>query len=303
MRVSDTDMRMIATLNDNYAATSRWLLALRAAVSPLSFLVISLGIAAVLIQRFALRDIAALRREMAAFRAYRTLPNVPDPGVTTHETLAMREDFSALAAQLLSEERAAQERLHNAEVLQREVFHRVSNNFQVIQSIIRLIGRETGKSPHLDLVSERVQLLSAAHHAVHKTADASLQPVGGALQSLVDELKAAGWLKGIAVQIKADERVLPVYQTYALVHLATEALRRLERSGSEAITIALSNGKMTISGADTPLGQSDAISRRLKEAFTRELHGQSSWEGSTFVVTFPMDDPRPAPDAGPGPNG
>lgn len=286
LRISQSDVALLAHLKENYALPPAWQRIATAAVLPLGFLAFTLIIGSFLIDRFALRDIHRLRREIALFRQKRTQPQPKITNATSRETLQMREDFAQLATLLVTEESIAQARLDHAEDLQREVFHRVSNNFQIVQSITRLIERGDAKAG-LDALRARIHMLSAAHHALHQLDEPDLRSVSDALPELVRAMSLSSQIGAVHVDLVGARHVLPVRETYALLHLTGEALLRFEGSGATDIRITLQPDTLTIE-ADAPPTPPDAIGPRLIETFARELDSNAKWESDTrLVVRFP----------------
>lgn len=267
MRIFPSRYQLIALFDKDYSVPPYWQRALEGAVLPISFVVLSLIISSILIRRLALDDVQALRREMASFGTDRALPQAACGMGGSDETRAMRSDFSALAEQLLTEEAIAQARLDHATTLQREVFHRVSNNFQIVQSIIRLIQREGGT---LSDVNERIVLLSLAHHALHAQDDPALSGPSEALSRLMAAFAHQGWFNGTPVPVTVHLSNLNVEKTYALLHLTSELLRRLMLSGATGVSVTVDPSGLSIM-YELDSWAKDATGDRLIDAYARTL--------------------------------
>lgn len=115
------------------------------ALWPVLLYLITLLIASILLHRLVLMDANLLRADIDAFRKTGMLTSDPDRTVTKEGEETTREIFTDLAQRQIVADQIADARLTHAETLQMEVFHRVSNNLQIIQSMIRLLGRGSKK--------------------------------------------------------------------------------------------------------------------------------------------------------------
>lgn len=284
MRVGQSDLLLLTLMTRNHAAPSAWVQVAEAGLMPIGMAIVAMILGGALVHRFALSDIMRLRRDMARFRQHRALPDPDLTNATSRETYEMREAFHDLAVQLVTEENIAQARLDHAEQLQREVFHRVSNNFQIVQSITRLIERGDATSG-LRALRARIHMLSAAHHALHRLDAPDLRPVSEALPELARAISVGSDIGTVHVTVADSSSALSVRRTYALLHITGEALLRFETSQARDIHVTLSPGALVIT-ADAPPAPPDAIGPRLIETFARELSGQVSWDDNTLTVSF-----------------
>ncbi|MCK8482575.1 hypothetical protein MUY21_00850 [Aliiroseovarius sp. S2029] len=292
--VTAFDLRLIATLRPGVAAPPVWRTVVNAAFVPLVLLALSLLLADLLIRKLAVNDITRLTRDMKAFRQDRDLPRQGVGPWATDETAAMQAEFSTLSDQLLREEAEAQNRLHNANIMQREIFHRVGNNLQIIQSILRLYAKEaqTQEARQLiDQVAARIRVINLVHNAVHRSVDAPVLSAGQTVSKLIQGLQHEGL---IASDIDIDQRFqdvgLRVSQIYALCYLLVEKLTRLSRSGASRIQIDLVEDDATIvlsvSANVGQLAAADPVRARLREVYTRDLRATARWHTETDTVTF-----------------
>ncbi len=242
---------------------------------------ITLALASVLLRHFVLRKTEVLREEIEAFLTRGDLPKVDDDHDPETEAEAARRAFRELAEEQL----ISQTRLEHAEVLQREVFHRVSNNFQIIQSMIRLIARDKDVIDPLRELEERVQLLSIAHHAHHRLDDVDMRALAAALPALVDGMKAAGFLESTQIELDIARKSLPVQHSYAVLHLAIEGLRTLDQSSAEHARLMFSNGEFAIT-SDADDATPSFTSTRLATAFAKQLGGRADWSDGGLRVSF-----------------
>jgi len=167
----------------------------------------------------------------------------------------------------------------------KELFHRVSNNFQIIQSMIRLVARDPEIADLAAEMEERIQLLSIAHDVLHGPADAGLAPPERALPSLIAGLQRAGYFAATRVVLDMQASPMTEPRIYALLHIVTEIARAMERSAATRITLTVSpQGLSAVADTDdVDFGQS---ARQLTRAFARELGGDVRWqpEGVQVII-------------------
>lgn len=169
--------------------------------------------------------------------------------------------------------------------LQREVFHRVSNNFQIIQSMIRLISRDSSITDPGRELEERIQMLSIVHHAQHSLDSASMQPLSQALPNLVFGVQGAGLLSGKSITHAITGDNYSVQRGHALLHISVEALRALDRSDAHNIVIAVTPDTLIISSDASNL-EPDFTTQKLTQAFAREFGGKVVWNHSGLATSF-----------------
>ena len=258
---------------------------LEAAVLPLVLLALTLAIASIVIRFVATREIRDLGDDMRRFRADRSLPQAEPAAPRSDDISAIRTEFLHLAGEIRNEQSIAEARLFHAEQLQKEVFHRVSNNFQVIQSITRLVARDKTIADPLREIEERVLLLSIAHQAQHQINSAELRPISRALPEVIRGMRTAGYLRGVEVEEQVLVSHLPIDRSYALIYLMIEGLRRIDRAGASVLTITLGEDSLTIEGdfGDVP---PDKTSDGLTTAAARELGGKVLWAAGRFSAQY-----------------
>lgn len=293
-------LRLIATLQPGVAAPPVWLIIVNAGFVPLLLLTLSLLLADLLIRKMALNDITRLTRDMRAFRQDRDLPKLGLGRWATIETAAMQVEFSALSDQLLHEEAEAQNRLHNANILQREIFHRVGNNLQIIQSILRLYEQDTHTPEEQQLVNRlaaRIRVINLVHNAMHRTVDAPVLPVGLIISKLIQGLRHEGIIDA-DIEITEDFQniELRINRAYALCYLLVEKLKRLSRSGAQHIQISLledgDQAVLTISANVRELARPDPVSARLRHIYAHDLQATAHWHHNVNSVIYKAQMPR-----------
>lgn len=173
----------------------------------------------------------------------------------------------------------------HAKDLQREIFHRVSNNFQIIQSMIRLISREPSIVDMGRELEERIQLLSIVHHAQHCLNSASMHPLCHALPNLIFGVQGAGILATQTITHVLTGSSFSAQRVHALLHIVVEALRALDRTDAHSVVIAVSHDTLIISSDASNL-KPDVTTQKLTQAFAREFRGKVIWNHSGLATTF-----------------
>jgi len=276
---------LMTRLDRDYAEKSLWSYILQASVVPLTLVLVAAGTSAYLINRLVIADITKLRADMQEFQRVRKVPEADLSGSIATETSRMRQKFARLAATLVQEEEIAQARLEHAEDLQREVFHRVSNNFQIVQSIARIIAREGGDPTAMKKMETQIALLSAVHHSLHHIEDSEMRSLNAALPSLVTNLEFAGLVPRSGVALSHVNFSLPVAQTYSLLHAIAEWVVDLVGQGASEIEIVLGIGQLKIT-SDVQITPEQNIYRRLAAAFAAEMNGTVERTENGIVMQF-----------------
>lgn len=169
--------------------------------------------------------------------------------------------------------------------LQREIFHRVSNNFQIIQSMIRLISRDKSVTDPSREMEERIQMLSIVHHAQHCLESSSMHPLEQALPNLIFGVQGAGLLSGKTIGHTITGDNYSTQRGHALLHISVEALCALDRTDARSIVIAVTPETLIISSDATNL-EPEFTTLKLTQAFAREFGGKVVWNHSGLATTF-----------------
>ena len=167
--------------------------------------------------------------------------------------------------------------------LQKEVFHRVSNNFQIIQSMIRLVSRDPSVTDVAGELEQRIQLLSIAHNAQNCFNSAAIHSIQTALPNLILGVQRGGFLVGREVKQDVSCSTLSPQRTYAILHVLVEALRVLDRSTARNIHIALSDDELAISSDAEGLSVNESTTA-LTAAFAREVRSTPEWSDSGLTL-------------------
>ena len=170
-------------------------------------------------------------------------------------------------------------------ILQKEVFHRVSNNFQIVQSMIRLVCRDPSVKDIAAELEERIQLLSIAHHAQHSLEDARFHPVDQAMANAIAGMRRGGFLIGRDVTCDVSCRTMSIQRAYALLHIVVEVLRVLDRSAARKIDVVLRDDRLEIR-SDAPSLALNQSTKLLASAFARDVGRDPVWSENGLTLDF-----------------
>lgn len=167
--------------------------------------------------------------------------------------------------------------------LQKEVFHRVSNNFQIVQSMIRLVSRDPSVTDVAAELEQRIQLLSIAHTAQNCFDSVAVHSIETALPNLILGVQRGGFLIGRQIELDINCSGLSRQRTYAILHVLVEALRVLDRSTARSIQIELSDETLVIS-SDAETISINESTKALTAAFAREVNNAPEWSDSGLTL-------------------
>jgi two-component sensor histidine kinase len=210
---------------------------------------------------------------------------------------------------MLAETRKAAE---HREMLFEELNHRVKNNLQLVQSLLRLRGR--GQSDEIREILDEVALRVAAIGELH----AELNSLGGdLLVDLGDLLGRVGTNpalvppeRGVTVRCSTASLAVPVDEAIAAALITVEAVTNAikhafpdDRLGRIDIVLEAADDEARLSIADDGIGikrldrASTSSGLNLIEALARKLGGSlevGSDGGTRLVVTFPRPSLNPS---------
>jgi two-component sensor histidine kinase len=218
----------------------------------------------------------------------------------------------ATTQEALAEQRkAASER----EVLLREIYHRVKNNLQIIQSLLRLGSRdlsEEQREPFENAV-RRIGAMARVHTLLYNSPDLASIDFKEYLDGLVREIADAFGAeeRRIETVVEAQSMRVPLDTAVPLAFIATELLTNAykhafpdDRTGRITIMAGREDGHGLLTIADTGVGLPEStVPRRplgltIVSKLVQQIGGtmeEPSPGQSRFRVTFPLDGASPPP--------
>jgi two-component sensor histidine kinase len=215
-------------------------------------------------------------------------------------------------AALAEQRKSASER----EVLLREIYHRVKNNLQIIQSLLRLGSR--GLKPEqrepFESAIRRIGAMARVHSLLYKSPDLASIDFRDYLEDVVRETAEAfgADLRGIETELDADSMRVPLDTAVPLAFITVEILTNAfkhafpsPRRGTVRVSARqqADKGVLTVSddgvglpataagGSRRPLGLT--LVNRLVDQIGGTLESPQAGQ-STYRVTFPLAAPRAA---------
>ncbi|TDR94029.1 sensor histidine kinase [Enterovirga rhinocerotis] len=256
----------------------------------------------------------ALSLALAAILAVFIIHTITERRVS-NERLAASRALGELDARLLAtsqdalndQRRAASER----EVLLREIYHRVKNNLQIVQSLLRLGSRDLKpgqREPFEDAV-RRIGAMARVHTLLYNSPDLASIDFRDYLEELLRELSEgfSAEKRSIESILNAEAMRMPLDTAVPLAFIAVEILTNSfkhafpdGRSGRITVEVHKEGDTATLRIEDDGVGVSHdpAARRRLGLTMVKKLVQQIGGEleepapgSSTFIVRFPLGKP------------
>jgi two-component sensor histidine kinase len=237
----------------------------------------------------------------------------------SEERIAASRSLSELDARLLAttqdalaeQRKAATER----EVLLREIYHRVKNNLQIVQSLLRLGAR--GLSPEqqepFEAAVRRIGAMSRVHTLLYDSPDLASVDLRDYLAGLAGEVAESydAPERGIDLALDAEpmrvslDTAVPL--AFIAVELLTNAFRHAYPGGRRGTVTVCSRregerGLLEVSddgvGLPPDAGERRSLGLTIVRQLVRQIEGELTLPpagGSTIRVTFPLAPPPAAP--------
>jgi two-component sensor histidine kinase len=235
------------------------------------------------------------------------------------ERLAASRALSELDARLLAttQEALAEQRKASSEreVLLREIYHRVKNNLQIVQSLLRLGSRDLAPDQReaFESAIRRIGAMARVHTLLYNSADLASIEIGEYLEGLVKEVADAFGARDrrIKTVVNAEPMRVPLDTAVPLAFIAVEVLTNafkhafpLGRGGTITVSAQREGdrGVLIISDDGVGLRPREPKGRRalgltIVSKLVQQIEGklEQPKEGeSTFRVEFPLEAPADA---------
>jgi PAS domain S-box-containing protein len=209
------------------------------------------------------------------------------------------------------QQRALEAALGEKDTLLKEVYHRVKNNLQVVQSLLGLQRRTVPEGPArtaLDESALRVRAMAMVHELLYRAGNLAAVPLRAYTTDLLHHigLAAGGPARGVVVQAEIDDidTGLDAAVPYGLllVELVSNSLKHgfggAGLGGSVQVRLSRSASGPSLRVADSGRGLPDGFSLdsprtlglQLAVSLARQLGGELRVEpgtGACFVATLP----------------
>lgn len=217
--------------------------------------------------------------------------------------------LDAMAATIVSRDRALSENLIQRDGLLREIHHRVKNNLQVISSLLNLQQRsltDPAARAAMSDTRQRIAALALIYRALYEGADLRRVNLADFLEELIGQLimTDTGQSPGIRTELAIDALTIDPDHLAPLALFAVEAITNakkhglMEVGGRLVVNFSVRGAEAELAITDSGRPGSDAIvvgegvGRTLMSAFARQLGGAVSFcpqasGGLTARLTFP----------------
>jgi len=213
----------------------------------------------------------------------------------------------------LSREKALHLRLQSAmeeyETLQVESHHRLSNNLQMIVSLLMMQSRAASPecAPQLAAAARRVMTIEKIHHRLHSNDGTEFVPFKKYLQSFCTDI--AGITDNVQdsdrdILVSCDDILLPTKIAIPLGFIINELITNAMKYGKGSVRVRLEGRpnaicalSVTNDGPPLPEGYDPAASKGLGmnvvQSFVRQIGGEFQFgrgdgnQGAQFTVLFP----------------
>lgn len=266
----------------------------------------TLGVAFFVLRAQVISPIAGLQSRMKDFAQSRRLEEDILAPTLPQEVREISATFHEMSFQILRDEAEAEDSLREREQLLQEINHRVSNNLQLMSSILNMQLRKAddpGIQNALQAVQGRFSSLARFHHELYQNDFKGMIPCASMLKDLVDQLLQNA--KGAGLSINADVQIgplelLPDQASHLALYLFETVSSRLEvlrasKANPFRFSVRLDSGdgsdgtiQLTVTStgkamSDTALN--DPISEKLIDAFAAQLEGEAQRSERDGVFT------------------
>jgi PAS domain S-box-containing protein len=199
--------------------------------------------------------------------------------------------------------------LKDREVLLKEVYHRVKNNFQVISSLINMQGDhiEDPKAKALFLeLQNKVKSIALIHQKLYQSSSLSQIDYGEYLRIiLLDVFDSYNVDKNVGLRVNADKALIDMQQAVSCTLIVNEMLSNAfkhafpgGRKGRIEIRFRTEGGNHILTYSDNGVGipqgvtfeRTESLGMSLIAGLTRQLRGEIAIGrdgGTQYTLTFP----------------
>lgn len=240
------------------------------------------------------------------------VPRTPSEGQISSLT-----DLAALAMHLVEQRRQASSSKQRADILRREIDHRVRNSLQFVASLLNLQGRARGASAavreQLGLAADRVNAVALVHEHLHREGVDEAIDGFAYLQGLCSKLEVSTQTK---LHVRGTEPiVLDNKQVQSVGLIVNELVTNASKYGGDNVTIEIGRAepdrcRIAVTDDGKPLGDdfnpfaaTSGLGMLVVRTLTKQLGGEinagpnPTGGGAAFVLTFPHTPAVGAPPA------
>ncbi|MBA3517026.1 MAG: GAF domain-containing protein [Rhizobiales bacterium] len=200
--------------------------------------------------------------------------------------------------------------LRRAELMAKEIDHRVMNSLQIISGLLRLQSRSTGNaeaSNELAHAANRVSAVAQVHRHIFMSESVEGAECRGYLQRLCEDLSRTLSPERSDVVVDSIEAELPIERIVALGLIVNELVTNAVKHGEGRITVFFGRSesgeyRLSVSDeggglpADFDAGAVRSLGMKVVASLVQQLDGKliiggpEDAQGTTFAVVFPGSD-------------
>lgn len=188
-------------------------------VLPILMWLLSLGVIWLVIDRLVIRGIKGLNRNMLNFADHRSYAEPLAVGLRSVEMDKLDENFRMMSETIVGDEADLENRIHEKNILLKEVHHRVKNNLQIVSSIMNIQMRKANAAETkaaLKQVQERIIGLSGVHRTLYQAENLNHVDAAALIRQIVEQTKAMGLRPGEDLRIESDLASVLVFPDQAI---------------------------------------------------------------------------------------
>jgi two-component sensor histidine kinase len=295
-----------------------WLDPLSGIVFPLIAFFVALGAVFFAAERGVGRWIIYLQRVAAIYARGRFTVRPLQADRAPPEIRELAETLDHMAATIVARDAALNDNLAQKDALMREIHHRVTNNLQVISSLLSMQERALSDHAARQAMSDtrqRITALALIYRALYQGADIKHVDLKPFLEELTGQLLAGDMSAhgSVRTEVRADRLVIDPDKLAPLSLFAVEAITNAqkhalsEQGGTLTVLFSVNGPEAELVIADDGGGKNappdpeaiKGVGRTLMTAFARQLRGKASLErnelgGLTARLIFPTPEAAPA---------
>ncbi len=286
---------------------------LSSVIFPLLSFTVALGAVWVVSDRVVLRWLQYLQRIAAIYARGRFTVRPLQADRAPPEIRDLADTLAVMAETIVARDHSLRDSLAQKDALMREIHHRVTNNLQVISSLINLQQRALADPAARAAMSDtrqRITALALIYRALYQGSDLKRVDVRRFLEELIAQLVVSDQSRGVVVrtELEADDLIVDPDKLAPLALFAVEAISNAQkhalagRGGLLSVRFKVDGDEAVLEISDAGGGpppdlEAGGVGRTLMTAFARQLRGQAELTanergGVTARLVFPTPDIR-----------
>jgi two-component sensor histidine kinase len=229
-----------------------------------------------------------------------------EPRPITEHQIEDLKDLASIVMDQLELRLSARLAVGQAQLMGREIDHRVMNSLQFVSAMLSMQGRASGNpdvSNHLQIAANRVNAVARVHRHFYLDEPAEWVECLTYLRRLCEDL--AGILQA-RIEVGGTEAMVRTTQLQPIGLVINELVTNAAKHGSGEIKVTfnrIDEEKFSLCVLDEGPGlphdfdlaaQTDSLGMKLVSVLTRQLHGElaampnPAGRGACFAMTFPV---------------